>query len=80
MVTEGKVRHIGLSGAGPGMIRRAQALLAIADQDEPPLRCVAGADAVAAVEAVEAKVKELLGQANASRELGGDLAYDDTAA
>jgi NAD(P)-dependent dehydrogenase (short-subunit alcohol dehydrogenase family) len=53
----------------------AQALLTIAAQDQPPLRFVAGADAI---EAVEAKAKELLAQAEASRELGGNLAYDDT--
>jgi NAD(P)-dependent dehydrogenase (short-subunit alcohol dehydrogenase family) len=53
----------------------AQALLTIAEQDKPPLRFVAGADAI---EAAEAKGKELLAQAQASRELGGNLAYDDT--
>ncbi|WP_371642077.1 SDR family oxidoreductase [Streptomyces mirabilis] len=52
----------------------ARALLAIADQDQPLLRFVAGADAI---EGVEAKAKELLAQAQASRELGGNLAYDD---
>ena len=52
----------------------ARALLTIADQDQPPLRFVAGADAIAGV---EAKAKELLGQADASRALGGDLAHDD---
>jgi hypothetical protein len=52
----------------------AQALLAIAAQDQPPLRFAAGADAI---EAVEAKAKELLAQAEASRELGGNLAYDE---
>lgn len=55
----------------------ARALLAIADQDKPLLRFVAGADAI---EGVEAKAKELLAQAQASRELGGNLAYDDTSA
>jgi NAD(P)-dependent dehydrogenase (short-subunit alcohol dehydrogenase family) len=55
----------------------ARALLAIADQAEPPLRFVAGADAI---EGVEAKARELLAQAQASRELGGNLAYDDTTA
>ncbi|MER5903532.1 SDR family oxidoreductase [Streptomyces mirabilis] len=55
----------------------ARALLAIADQDEPLLRFVAGADAI---EGVEAKARELLAQAQASRELGGNLAYDDTTA
>ena len=52
----------------------ARALLAIADQAEPPLRFVAGADAI---EGVEAKARELLAQADASRALGGDLAHDD---
>jgi NAD(P)-dependent dehydrogenase (short-subunit alcohol dehydrogenase family) len=55
----------------------AQALLAVASQDEPPLRFVAGADAI---EAVEAKAKQLLAQADASRNLGGDLAYDTATA
>ncbi|KAF5990476.1 MULTISPECIES: SDR family oxidoreductase [Streptomyces] len=55
----------------------ARALLAIAEQDKPLLRFVAGADAI---EGVEAKAKELLAQAQASRELGGNLAYDDTSA
>ncbi|MFJ1561355.1 SDR family oxidoreductase [Streptomyces mirabilis] len=55
----------------------ARALLAIADQDKPLLRFVAGADAI---EGVEAKAKELLAQAQASRELGGNLAYDDASA
>ncbi|MGO4647337.1 SDR family oxidoreductase [Nocardia sp. 2YAB30] len=53
----------------------AHALLAIADQDEPPLRFVAGADAI---EVVQAKAKELLAQAQASRKLGENLAYADT--
>ncbi|MFI1396053.1 SDR family oxidoreductase [Streptomyces sp. NPDC020681] len=55
----------------------AGALLTIADQEKPPLRFVAGADAI---DGVEAKARELLAQAQASRELGGDLAYDDTTA
>ena len=54
----------------------ARALLAIAAQDQPPLRFVAGADAIAGV---EAKARELLAQAGASRALGGELAYDDAA-
>jgi NAD(P)-dependent dehydrogenase (short-subunit alcohol dehydrogenase family) len=53
----------------------ARALLTIAAQDQPPLRFVAGADAI---EGAEAKARELLAQAEASRELGGDLAHDDT--
>ena len=52
----------------------------MANQEQPPLRFVAGADAIEAVEAVEAKAKELLAQAEASRELGGNLAYDGTGA
>jgi NAD(P)-dependent dehydrogenase (short-subunit alcohol dehydrogenase family) len=52
----------------------ARALLTIADQDQPPLRFVAGADAIAGV---EAKAKELLAQADASRALGANLAHDD---
>lgn len=55
----------------------ARALLTIADQDKPLQRFVAGADAI---EGVEAKARELLAQAEASRELGADLAYDDASA
>ncbi|MCX4559018.1 SDR family oxidoreductase [Streptomyces phaeochromogenes] len=55
-------------------VKLARALLTIADRAEPPLRFVAGADAI---EGVEAKARELLAQAQASRELGGDLAYDE---
>jgi len=63
-----------MSGHQPGNpTKLAQALLTIADQDQPPLRFVAGADAI---EGVEAKAKELLAQAQASRELGGNLGYD----
>ncbi|KPI22715.1 3-oxoacyl-(acyl-carrier-protein) reductase [Actinobacteria bacterium OV320] len=53
----------------------ARALLTIADQQDPPLRFVAGADAI---EGVKAKARELLAQAEASRELGGDLAYEES--
>lgn len=53
----------------------ADALLTLAGQDRPPLRFVAGADAV---EGVSAKARELLAQAEASRELGGNLGHDDT--
>jgi putative intracellular protease/amidase len=51
----------------------ADALVVLADQDEPPLRFVAGADAV---EAVETKAKLLLDQAAAHRELSATLAHD----
>ncbi|MFE9604629.1 SDR family oxidoreductase [Streptomyces hokutonensis] len=53
----------------------ARALLTIAGQDKPLLRFIAGADAI---EGVRAKAEELLAQAEASRELGDDLGYDDT--
>jgi NAD(P)-dependent dehydrogenase (short-subunit alcohol dehydrogenase family) len=52
----------------------AKALLTIIDQPEPPLRWVAGADAVAAV---EEKAKELLRQVDAHRSLSSSLAHDD---
>jgi len=52
----------------------AAALIHLAGQDEPPLRFVAGADAV---EAVEGKAKLLLAQADAHRELASSLAHDD---
>jgi NAD(P)-dependent dehydrogenase (short-subunit alcohol dehydrogenase family) len=66
-----------INGQQPGdPAKLAQALLTIAGQDQPPLRFMAGADAI---EAAEAKARELLTQAQASRELGGeDLAYADT--
>ncbi|AQU70238.1 SDR family oxidoreductase [Streptomyces niveus] len=53
----------------------ARALLAIAGQSKPLQRFIAGADAI---EGVTAKANELLAQADASRELGGNLGYDDT--
>ncbi|MFJ2510154.1 SDR family oxidoreductase [Streptomyces griseoviridis] len=65
----------GQQGGDPAKLARA--LLTIADQTEPPLRFVAGADAI---EGVEAKARELLAQAQASRELGGNLGHDDATA
>ncbi|WP_371579529.1 hypothetical protein [Streptomyces sp. NBC_01314] len=55
----------------------ARALLTLTDQDKPLQRFVAGADADA-IQGVEAKARELLAQAEASRELGANLAHDDT--
>jgi hypothetical protein len=46
----------------------------LVDADEPPLRWVAGADAV---ERVEAKARLLLDQVDAHRELSSSLAHDD---
>lgn len=51
----------------------AQALLSIANEVPPPLRFVAGADAVAAV---EQKANELLAQVDAHRELSSSLAVE----
>jgi NAD(P)-dependent dehydrogenase (short-subunit alcohol dehydrogenase family) len=53
----------------------AGALIQLAGQEEPPLRWVAGADAVAAV---EQKAKTLLAQVDAYRELSSNLAHDDS--
>lgn len=67
----------GMSGQQPGdPAKLARALLTITDQDRPLQRFIAGADAI---EAAEAKARELLAQAEASRELGGDLAHDTQA-
>jgi NAD(P)-dependent dehydrogenase (short-subunit alcohol dehydrogenase family) len=54
----------------------AKALMTIAEEKAPPLRFVAGADAV---EAVERKANELLAQVNAYRELSSALEVDPTA-
>jgi NAD(P)-dependent dehydrogenase (short-subunit alcohol dehydrogenase family) len=51
----------------------AEALITVFDQEQPPLRFVAGADAV---ETVEQKANELLAQVNAYRELSSSLAVD----
>lgn len=62
----------GRQGGDPGKL--AAALVTIAAQDEPPLRWVAGADAVAAV---EQKAHALLAQLGAHRDLSTALAIDD---
>jgi NAD(P)-dependent dehydrogenase (short-subunit alcohol dehydrogenase family) len=62
----------GQQGGDPAKL--ATALVQLASQDQPPLRWVAGADAVATV---EQKAKDLLAQADAYRELSSDLAHDD---
>jgi NAD(P)-dependent dehydrogenase (short-subunit alcohol dehydrogenase family) len=51
----------------------AKALLTVVDQEQPPLRWVAGADAVATV---EQKAHELLAQVDAYRDLSSSLAVD----
>ncbi|NUS74222.1 MAG: SDR family oxidoreductase [Corynebacteriales bacterium] len=50
----------------------AKALVSIVDQETPPQRFVAGADAI---DGVEAKARELLKQVMGSRELGGELSH-----
>jgi NAD(P)-dependent dehydrogenase (short-subunit alcohol dehydrogenase family) len=62
----------GRQGGDPAKL--AAALVTITELDNPPVRFVAGADAVAAV---EQKATELLAQIDAYRDLSGDLAYDD---
>jgi NAD(P)-dependent dehydrogenase (short-subunit alcohol dehydrogenase family) len=52
----------------------ANALVQLASQNEPPLRWVAGADAIATV---EQKAKDLLAQVDAYRELSSNLAHHD---
>jgi NAD(P)-dependent dehydrogenase (short-subunit alcohol dehydrogenase family) len=65
----------GMNGQQPGdPAKLARALITVVDQDEPPLRWVAGADAV---EAVEQKAKALLAQVDAFRDLSTSLAHED---
>ena len=52
----------------------AKALITVLDQEEPPLRWVAGADAVATV---EQKANDLLAQVDAYRDLSSSLAVDE---
>ena len=62
----------GQQGGDPAKLARA--LVQIVALDEPPLRWIAGADAVAAV---EQKAHELLAQADAHRDLSSSLDHDD---
>jgi hypothetical protein len=62
----------GLQGGDPAKL--ANALVQLASQAEPPVRFVAGADAIATV---EQKAKDLLTQADAYRELSSNLAHAD---
>jgi NAD(P)-dependent dehydrogenase (short-subunit alcohol dehydrogenase family) len=62
----------GQQGGDPAKL--ASALVQLAGQEEPPLRFVAGADAIATA---EQKAKALLAQADTYRELSSNLAYDD---
>ena len=62
----------GQQGGDPAKLGRA--LVQLMALDEPPLRWIAGADAVAAV---EQKAQQLLAQADAHRELSSALAHED---
>jgi NAD(P)-dependent dehydrogenase (short-subunit alcohol dehydrogenase family) len=62
----------GQQGGDPAKL--AQALIGLATSDQPPVRWVAGADAVAGV---EQKAKDLLAQVDAHRGLFSNLAHDD---
>jgi NAD(P)-dependent dehydrogenase (short-subunit alcohol dehydrogenase family) len=61
----------GKQGGDPAKL--AKALVAVVDQEQPPLRWVAGADAV---QIVEQKAQELLTQVDAYRDLSSSLAID----
>ena len=65
----------GRQGGDPAKL--AAALVRLATQEEPPLRWVAGADAV---QGVEQKANDLLAQVAAHRELSSALAHDDAGA
>jgi NAD(P)-dependent dehydrogenase (short-subunit alcohol dehydrogenase family) len=62
----------GRQGGDPAKL--ANALVQLAGQNEPPLRFVAGADAIATV---EQKAKDLITQADRYRELSSNLAHTD---
>jgi NAD(P)-dependent dehydrogenase (short-subunit alcohol dehydrogenase family) len=62
----------GKQGGDPAKL--AKALVTVLAEEQPPLRWVAGADAVATV---EQKANELLAQVNAYRDLSSSLAIDE---
>src|SRR3954451_564196 len=62
----------GEQGGDPAKLARA--LVTVVDQEQPPLRWVAGADAVATV---EQKANGLLAQIDPYRELSSSLAVDE---
>ena len=62
----------GRQGGDPAKLARG--LVRLAGSDEPPVRWVAGADAVAGA---EGKAKQLLAQVDAYRELSSSLSHDD---
>ena len=65
----------GISGKQPGdPAKLADALIEIANQNEPPKRWLAGADAISEA---ERKISELQEQINVYRELSSSLAHED---
>jgi NAD(P)-dependent dehydrogenase (short-subunit alcohol dehydrogenase family) len=62
----------GKQGGDPAKL--AKALVTVVDEEQPPLRWVAGADAVTTV---EQKANELLAQVDAYRDLSSSLAVDE---
>jgi NAD(P)-dependent dehydrogenase (short-subunit alcohol dehydrogenase family) len=65
----------GVNGQQPGdPAKLAAALVSLAEEENTPVRWVAGADAV---EGIEQKAKKLLEQIDAYRELSSNLAHDD---
>jgi NAD(P)-dependent dehydrogenase (short-subunit alcohol dehydrogenase family) len=64
----------GQQGGDP--VKLAQALIGLATSEQPPVRWVAGADAVAGV---EQKARDLLAQVDAHRELSSSLSHDAAA-
>jgi NAD(P)-dependent dehydrogenase (short-subunit alcohol dehydrogenase family) len=76
--TEGRIQQMafwkGANGQQPGdPAKLAKALVWLANEENPPLRFVAGADAVGAAEQVSETLKK---EAGAYRELSSSLAYD----
>ncbi len=65
----------GKQGGDPAKLARA--LVTVVDAEQPPLRWVAGADAV---ETVEQKANDLLAQVDAYRDLSSSLALDEAQA
>jgi NAD(P)-dependent dehydrogenase (short-subunit alcohol dehydrogenase family) len=63
------------SRQGGDPAKLAAALISLATSDEPPVRWVAGADAVAGV---QQKANDLLAQVDAHRELSSSLSHDAT--
>src|SRR5215212_4044421 len=65
----------GLQNGDPAKL--AQALMTIIDQEPPPLRFIAGADAIATAEQVVATLQK---QIDAFRDLSSSLAFDEVGA